>query len=138
MAFLESFGGFNPNMMSLNDLASISPMKDAAMGIYGSALSPEMKEQMMPMGMMNRDGQAFMGQPQMQAPQQQPMPEQGMSKMDMMRLGNQAIGQMQGMMGKGMQMQQPTQQIVRDSNQFRFAGMQQNPQQQMAQMLRRR
>ena len=128
MAFLESFGGFNPSGVSLNDLASISPMKDAAMGVYGSALSPEMKEQMMPMGMMNRDGQAFMGQ-------QQPQPAQGMSSSDMMKMASMA---MQGM-NRGQQAPQaPTQQIIRDSNQFRFAGMQQNPQQQMAMALRNR
>ena len=120
---------FNPNMMSLNDLASISPMKDAAMGIYGSALSPEMKSQMMPMGMMNRDGQAFMGQ---QQPQGIVKPEEGMSGMDMMKLASMA---MQGF-NRGQQgIQAPTQQIIRDSNQFRFAG---NPQQAMAQALRRK
>ena len=119
---------FNPNMMSLNDLASISPMKDAAMGIYGSALSPEMKSQMMPMGMINRDGQQFMGQ-------QQPMtaPDKGMSQGDMMKMAGMA---MQGF-NRPQQMQQPTQQIIRDQNQFRFAGMQQNPQM-LAQALRRR
>ena len=120
---------FNPNMMSLNDLASISPMKDAAMGIYGSALSPEMKSQMMPMGMMNRDGQAFMGQ---QQPQGIVKPEEGMSGMDMMKLASMA---MQGF-NRGQQgIQAPTQQIIRDGNQFRFAG---NPQQAMAQALRRK
>lgn len=122
--------GFNPNMMSLNDLASIPPMKDAAMGIYGSALSPEMKSQMMPMGMMNRDGQSFMGQ---QQPQQTQQPaDQGMSQGDMMKLAGMA---MQGF-NRGQQgIQAPTQQIIRDNNQFRFAG---TPQQQMANALRRR
>ena len=128
MAFLESFGGFNPSGMSLNDLASLSPMKDAAMGIYGSALSPEMQSQMMPMGMMNRDGQGFMGQ--QQQPTEQPKDE--MSNSDMMKMAGMA---MQGF-NRGQQgIQAPTQQIIRDNNQFRFAG---NPQQQMAQALRRR
>ena len=117
---------FNPNMMSLNDLAQISPMGNTAMGIYGSALSPEMKQQMMPMGMMNRTGQEMMGQQQMTQPQ-------GMSQGDMMKLAGMA---MQGF-NRPQQMQQPTQQIIRDSNQFRFAGMQQNPQM-LAQALRRR
>ena len=120
---------FSPMGFSLNDLASLSPMKDAAMGIYGSALSPEMKSQMMPMGMINRDGQQFMGQ-------QQPMtaPDKGMSQGDMMKLAGMA---MQGF-NRGQQgIQAPTQQIIRDSNQFRFAGMQQNPQM-LAQALRRR
>ena len=102
-------------------------MKDAAMGIYGSALSPEMKSQMMPMGMMNRDGQAFMGQQNAMT-----MPDKGMSQGDMMKLAGMA---MQGF-NRGQQgIQAPTQQIIRDSNQFRFAG---NPQQQMAQALRQR
>ena len=117
---------FNPNMMSLNDLAQISPMGNTAMGIYGSALSPEMKQQMMPMGMMNRTGQEMMGQQQMTQPQ-------GMSQGDMMKLAGMA---MQGF-NQPQQMQQPTQQIIRDQNQFRFAGMQQNPQM-LAQALRRR
>ena len=120
---------FNPNMMSLNDLASISPMKDAAMGIYGSLAPEGMKQGIMgqlPMGMMNRDGQAFMGRQPMEAPQQ------GMSNSDMMKMAGMA---MQGF-GRGQQApQMPTQQIIRDSNQFRFAG---NPQQQMAQALRQR
>ena len=117
---------FNPNMMSLNDLTQISPMGNTAMGIYGSALSPEMKQQIMPMGMMNRTGQEMMGQQQMTQPQ-------GMSQGDMMKLAGMA---MQGF-NRPQQMQQPTQQIIRDQNQFRFAGMQQNPQM-LAQALRRR
>ena len=120
--------GFNPSALSLNDLASISPMKDAALGIYGSALSPEMKQQMMPMGMMNRTGQEFMGQ------QQPQMPQQGMSNSDMMKMASMA---MQGFNRPQQQVQQPTQQIIRDQNQFRFAGMQQNPQM-LAQALRKR
>ena len=122
---------FNPNMMSLNDLASISPMSGAAMGAYGAMLPDGMKQGMMsqlPMGMMNRDGQAFMGRQPMEAP------EQGMDQMAMMKMAGQA---MQGF-GRGMQQQMPsgnTAQIIRDSNQFRFAG---SPQQQMAQALRQR
>lgn len=122
MPFLPSMGGFNPNMMSLNDLASISPMKDAAMGIYGAALPDSMKQGIMgqlPMGMMNRDGQAFMGRQPMEAPQQ------GMSQGDMMKMAGMA---MQGFNRPQQQVQAPTQQIIRDQNQFRFAGMQQNPQ----------
>ena len=107
MPFLPSVGGFNPTA-----------------GLYGSALSPEMQSQMMPMGMINRTGQEMMGQ-------QQPA-EQGMSGGDMMKLASMA---MQGF-NRGQQgVQAPTQQIIRDSNQFRFAG---NPQQQMAQALRRK
>jgi hypothetical protein len=124
---------FNPNIMSLNDLASLSPMKDTAMGLLGAGLPGGMRNDIMsqlPMGMMNRDGQQFMGQQQPQM--QQPAPQDGMSRGDMMKLAGMA---MQGF-NRGQQAPQaPTQQIIRDSNQFRFAG---NPQQQMAQALRNR
>ena len=122
---------FNPNMMSLNDLASISPMKDTAMGLLGAGLPGGMRNDIMnqlPMGMVNRDGQQFMGQ------QQPEMPAQGMGQGDMMKLAGMA---MQGF-NRGQQAPQaPTQQIMRDTNQFRFAGQQQNPQM-LAQALRRR
>ena len=120
---------FNPNMMSLNDLASISPMKDTAMGLLGAGLPGGMRSDVMnqlPMGMMNRDGQQFMGQ---QQPQQ---PTQGMSQGDMMKLAGMA---MQGF-NRGQQAPQAlTQQIMRDQNRFSYT---QNPQQQMAQALRQR
>ena len=119
--------GFNPSAFSLNDLASI-PKMGSGMGVYGSALSPEMQSQMMPQGMMNRDGQEFMGQKQ----QPQELAKDGMSGSDMMKLAGMA---MQGF-NRGQQgIQAPTQQIIRDSNQFRFAS---NPQQQMAMALRQR
>lgn len=125
--------GFNPNMMSPNDLASLSPIKDFAMGIYGSALSPEMKEQMMPMGMMNRDGQAFMGQQGGDANVGTENNPVNNAIYQMMAKGFQSLG------NKAQQAIAPNiSQIIRDSNQFRFAGMQPNQQQQMAQMLRRR
>ena len=84
----------------------------------------------LPAGMINRDGQSFMGQ------QQQPteQPKEGMSNSDMMKLAGMA---MQGFNRPQQQVQQPTQQIIRDQNQFRFAGMQQNPQM-LAQALRKR
>ena len=120
---------FNPNMMNVSDLMNMSPMSNQAMGIYGSALPGGMKQDMMsqlPMGMVNREGQQFMGQ------QQPEMPAQGMGQGDMMKLAGMA---MQGF-NRGQQApQQPQMQIMRDSNQFRFAG---TPQQQMAQALRRR
>ena len=78
----------------------------------------------LPAGMINRDGQQFMGQ---QQPAQQPTEpaKEGISNSDMMKLAGMA---MQGF-SKGQQgVQAPTQQIIRDSNQFRFAGMQQSPQ----------
>ena len=70
------------------------------------------------------------------SPQQQTPDSSGMSEMDMYRM---ASGALQGM-GRGMQQQMPsgnTAQIMRDQNQFRFAGMQQNPQM-LAQALRNR
>jgi hypothetical protein len=119
---------FNPNMMSLNDMAKISPMGNTAMGIYGSALSPEMQQQMMPMGMMNRDGQEMMGQ---QNPQAMTQPS-GMNQMDMYKLAASAL---QGL-GKSQQpAQMPQVPIMRDQNRFTYT---QNPQQQMAMALRQR
>ena len=90
----------------------------------------------------NLGGLEMMGQFQQGVPQnpQQaanlvaPQDNQAMSKMDVYRMMAQGI---QGM-GKGMQQQMPsanTAQIIRDQNQFRFAG---TPQQQMAQALRKR
>jgi hypothetical protein len=120
---------FNPNMMSLNDLASISPMKDTAMGLLGSGLPGGARSDIMnqmPIGMVNREGQQFMGQQQTQ------MPQEGMSQGDMMKLAGMA---MQGF-NRGQQAPQaPTQQIMRDQNRFTYT---QSPQQQMAQALRQR
>ena len=69
------------------------------------------------------------------SPQEQtPNQPTGMSEMDMYRM---AAGALQGM-GQNQQPQQmPQLPILRDSNQFRFAGMQQNPQM-LAQALRNR
>ena len=77
----------------------------------------------LPMGMMNRDGQQFMGQQQQQPTEQ---PKDSMSQGDMMKLAGMA---MQGF-SKGQQAMPSgnTSQIIRDNNQFRFAGMQQSPQ----------
>jgi hypothetical protein len=116
---------FNPNMMTMSDLMQVSPMMNQAGSMYGSALPAGMKD-----GMMSQMGHQMMNQPGGQ-PVAQP---QGMGQMDMYRM---AAGALQGM-GKA---QQPTQMpqlpIMRDSNQFRFAGMQQNPQM-LAQALRNR
>ena len=113
----------------------------AVPGILGAALPEDTRNQVLgmagggaaaalPMGMINRDGQQFMGQ---QQPQSIAKPEdKGMSGSDMMKLASMG---MQGFNKGQMQIQQPTQQIIRDNNQFRFAG---NPQQQMAQALRQR
>ena len=121
---------FNPSMMNLNDLAQISPMGNAAMGIYGSALSPEMKQQMMPMGMINRTGQEMMNQGGDANVGTENNPVNN-AIYHMMAQG------LQGLARRAEPQQQPTQQIIRDQNQFRFAGMQQNPQM-LAQALRRR
>ena len=93
-------------------------------GDVGTAGLGAMAGAALPMGMMNRDGQQFMGQ---QQPTQQPTEpaKEGMSQGDMMKLASMA---MQGF-NRGQQgIQAPTQQIIRDNNQFRFAGMQQSPQ----------
>lgn len=121
--FLPSVGGFNPNMSLINP--------NDAQGLLGGALSSEMQQQMMPMGMMNRDGQSFMGQ---QQPQGIVKPEQGMSNADMMKMASMA---MSAFNKPQMQIQNPLQ-IIHDNNQFRYAGFQQSPQQQMAQALRNR
>ena len=93
-------------------------------GDLGKAGLGAMAGAALPMGMMNRDGQQFMGQ---QQPTQQPTEpaKEGMSNSDMMKMASMA---MQGF-NRGQQgVQAPTQQIIRDNNQFRFAGMQQSPQ----------
>lgn len=110
----------------------------AVPGIFGAALPEDTRNQVLgaaaggagvalPMGMINRDGQQFMGQ---QQPQQIQQPaDKGMSGSDMMKMASMA---MQGF-NRGQQgIQAPTQQIMRDSNQFRF------PQQAMANALRNR
>lgn len=85
-------------------------------------------------GLLGGAGAAGGAMAMQQQPTQQPAEpaKEGMSNGDMMKLASMA---MQGF-SKGQQgVQAPTQQIIRDSNQFRFAG---NPQQQMAQVLRQR
>ena len=61
-------------------------------------------------------------------------PEQGANQMDMYKM---AAGALQGLVKPQQQVQNPLQ-IINDKNQFRYAGFQQNPQQQMAQALRQR
>ena len=117
------------------------------LNVYGAALPAGMKQDMM-----SQLGQQFLNQPQqqapqvaqqsqaMQAPQADPVQQQMAAAQEQQR---QAAAYK--MMGQGIQnyakgMQQPmpsgnTAQIMRDPNQFRMAGTQQ---QQMAQMLRRR
>lgn len=115
------------------------------LNVYGAALPQGMKQDMM-----SQLGQQFLNQPQqaqptqqpqaMQAPQADPVQQQMAAAQEQQR---QAAAYK--MMGQGIQnyakgMQQPmpsanTAQIMRDPNQFRMAGTQQ---QQMAQALRRR
>ena len=100
----------------------VSPMMNQAGSMYGAALPAGMKDDMMSqMGhqMLNQPGGQAMTQPQ------------GMGQADMYRM---AAGALQGMAPKQTQMQNPIQ-IMRDTNQFRYAG---SPQQQMAQALRQR
>jgi hypothetical protein len=110
----------------------------AVPGILGAALPEDTRNQVLgviaggagaalPMGMINRDGQMMMGQ-------QQPMTTPQNNAMDQMAAYRMMAQGLQGMAPK-QQMQQPQLQVMRDQNQFRFAG---TPQQQMAQALRRR
>ena len=123
-------------------------------GLLGAALPQGLRNDMMniPSQALQLGGQAgvpymaglvkpeTMNAPQaMQQPEAMQRPDamaqpSGMSQMDMYRM---AAGALQGL-GKGMQQPMPsanTAQIIRDNNQFRFAG---TPQQQMASALRRR
>lgn len=126
------------------------PINYGLLNVYGAALPAGMKQDMM-----SQLGQQFLNQPQQQAPQiaQQPQAMQAPQAIQSDPVQQQmAAAQEQQrqaaaykMMGQGIQnyakgMQQPmpsgnTAQIMRDPNQFRMAG---NQQQQMAQMLRRR
>jgi len=114
----------------------------AVPGVFGAALPEDTRNQILgaaaggvgaalPMGMINRDGQQFMGQQQ----QTEQPADKGMSNSDMMKMASVA---MQGF-NRGQQAMPSgnTAQIIRDQNQFRFAGQQQNPQM-LAQALRRR
>ena len=110
--------------MSLINPADLNVMNTGMGGMYGSAM-PGMNNELMGLAKALPNQAQQMTQPQ------------GMSEMDMYRM---AAGALQGM-GKNQQPQQMpsgnTAQIIRDSNQFRFAGMQQNPQM-LAQALRNR
>ena len=116
------FPQYSSNMSLINP-SDLNVMNTGMGGMYGAAI-PGMNNELMGLakGLPNQAQQ--MTQPQ------------GMSEMDMYRM---AAGALQGM-GRGMQQQMPsgnTAQIMRDQNQFRFAGMQQNPQM-LAQALRNR
>jgi len=115
------------------------------LNVYGAALPQGMKQDMM-----SQLGQQFLNQPQ-QAQTTQTAPQQTAPQVDAVQQQMAAAQEQQNqanaykMMGQGIQnmargMQQPmpsgnTAQIMRDPNQFRMAGTQQ---QQMAQALRRR
>ena len=105
--------------MSLINPADLNVMNTGMGGMYGSAM-PGMNNELMGLAKA--------------LPNQAATQPTGMSEMDMYRM---AAGALQGM-GRGMQQQMPsgnTAQIIRDNNQFRFAG---TPQQQMANALRNR
>ena len=105
--------------MSLINPADLNVMNTGMGGMYGAAM-PGMNNELMGLAKA--------------LPNQAATQPTGMSEMDMYRM---AAGALQGM-GRGMQTQMPsgnTAQIMRDQNQFRFAG---TPQQQMAQALRNR
>ena len=105
--------------MSLINPADLNVMNTGMGGMYGAAM-PGMNNEMMGLAKA--------------LPNQAATQPTGMSEMDMYRM---AAGALQGM-GKNQQPQQmPQLPIMRDSNQFRFAGMQQNPQM-LAQALRNR
>ena len=107
--------------MSLINPADLNVMNTGMGGMYGAAM-PGMNNELMGLAKALPNQAQQMTQPQ------------GMSEMDMYRM---AAGALQGM-GKNQQPQQmPQLPIMRDSNQFRFAGMQQNPQM-LAQALRKR
>jgi len=108
-------------------------------GMYGNMpmSSPQIQQ-----GLGNQPNMSQMGMGgQMPSSFMQPQnPQNSMNMMEEQKRRQEAFKMMaQGVqgMGRGQQqgIQQPTQQILRDQNQFRFAG---NPQQQMAQALRNR
>ena len=108
---------FNPNASFIRP-QDLNVMQNMG-GLYNSAI-PGMNNELMGLAKALPNQAQQMTQPQ------------GMSEMDMYRM---AAGALQGM-GKNQQPQQmPQLPILRDSNQFRFAGMQQNPQM-LAQALR--
>ena len=112
------FPQYSSNMSLINP-SDLNVMNTGMGGMYGAAIP----------GMNNELIGLAKGIPNQAATQ-----PQGMSEMDMYRM---AAGALQGM-GKNQQPQQmPQLPIMRDSNQFRFAGMQQNPQM-LAQALRNR
>ena len=114
------FPQYSSNMSLINP-ADLNVMNTGMGGMYGSAM-PGMNNELMGLAKALPNQAQQMTQPQ------------GMSEMDMYRM---AAGALQGM-GKNQQPQQmPQLPILRDSNQFRFAGMQQNPQM-LAQALRNR
>ena len=114
------FPQYSSNMSLINP-SDLNVMNTGMGGMYGAAM-PGMNNELMGLAKALPNQAQQMTQPQ------------GMSEMDMYRM---AAGALQGM-GKNQQPQQmPQLPIMRDSNQFRFAGMQQNPQM-LAQALRNR
>ena len=118
VALPYSLGGVAPGLAMQGGDAGM-----AGMGAMGGAA--------LPLGMINRDGQQFMGQQQPQQAMTIPQDNRDMAAYQMMAKG------LQGM-GRGMQQGFPsanTAQIMRDQSRPQFVG---SPQQQMAQALRNR
>ena len=140
-----SMGGVGPGALFQNGGSGVP-------GIFGAALPSGLRQDMLNMlpyaaaagGGIGAGAGAMAMQPK---PDETPQQTQQPSMENSMTAADQAKGQMdaykmmaQGVqnMGRGMQMQMPsgnTAQIMRDQNQFRFAG---TPQQQMANALRNR
>ena len=114
------FPQYSSNMSLINP-SDLNVMNTGMGGLYNSSI-PGMNNELMGLA----KGIPNQAATQAEAP--------GLSQMDMYKM---AAGALQGM-GRNQQPQQmPQLPILRDTNQFRFAGMQQNPQM-LAQALRNR
>ena len=112
----------NMSLINPNDLNVMNRMG----GSYGNGFPS--------WGDLGMNTQAMQGAQMMPNQTPQMTASEGMSQMDMYRM---AAGALQGMAKNQQPQQMPQLPILRDSNQFRFAGMQQNPQM-LAQALRNR
>ena len=112
-----------------------------AQNMLGAALPQGMRSGMMNMAGNAMDGWKNLGmnteamQGAQMMPNQMTAPQQGMNPQDKMAAYRMMASAMQGMAPRQQMPSGNTAQIIRDNNQFRFAG---TPQQQMANALRRR
>ena len=113
------FPQYSSNMSLINP-ADLNVMNTGMGGMYGAAI-PGMNMDVMQGAKM--------------LPNQMTAPQDGMSNMDKMSMMKMAAGALQNLAPRQQMPSGNTAQIIRDSNQLRFAG---TPQQQMAQALRRR